>query len=66
MSSPKIITKGECEILYENGAGDWQKGMDSVNRCTVEIIASSLGHWVVNKESKWYGRNVVKGLASKV
>ena len=26
--------------------------MDSVNKCTVGIIAGSLGHWVVNKESK--------------
>ena len=26
--------------------------MDSVNKCTVGIIAGSLAHWVVDKESK--------------
>ena len=51
MSSPKISTKGEGEILYENGAGVGKKLMDSVNKCTVGIIAGSLGHRVVSKVS---------------
>ena len=47
-----MSTKGECDNLYKNGAGGWLKDMDSVSRCTVSIIARSLEHWVVNKESK--------------
>ena len=27
-------------------------GLDSVNKCAVGILAGSLGHWDVNKESK--------------
>ena len=54
MSSPKFSTKGEGEIFsWKNLWGwGWQKGMDSVNKCTVGIIAGSPGHWVVNKESE--------------
>ena len=51
MSSPKISTKVEGEILYENETGVGKKLMDLVNKCTVGIIAGSLGHRVVNKVS---------------
>ena len=59
------MKRGECEILYGNRTGDWQKAMDLVNRCTRgtyhNCVNGTLGYKLGTKN----GRNVVKVLLER-
>ena len=59
------MKKGECEILYGNRTGDWQKAMDLVNMCTRGTYHNWVGGTLGYKLGTKNGRNVVKVLLER-